>query len=263
MHVIDRTEQVHARRLERASRQADALRRRRRRGTAGRSSTSRCASRDLDAALAALPDGIDVERPRTGEAYFDLARGRAPRPRRGGDGRRLRPRPRRAPLAPTRRRPRPSTGRSVSRRGARCRRVRRASRSAAPSSSFIPASPARPSGRCSTTSQCSSSRRTSTSPPRTTLASRSTMSSMRRTRYAVFLWGPEHVRVEYVEHKPTFSLDYVCSSPAPGWPGSCAPRAHAARACATADREGDARGRVDAPLERRHLAARRMGGLPR
>jgi catechol 2,3-dioxygenase-like lactoylglutathione lyase family enzyme len=24
--------------------------------------------------------------------------------------------------------------------------------------------------------------------------------------YAVFVWGPEHVRVEYVEHKPTFSL---------------------------------------------------------
>src|SRR5919108_487885 len=24
--------------------------------------------------------------------------------------------------------------------------------------------------------------------------------------YAVFLRGPEHVRVEYVEHKPTFSL---------------------------------------------------------
>jgi catechol 2,3-dioxygenase-like lactoylglutathione lyase family enzyme len=24
--------------------------------------------------------------------------------------------------------------------------------------------------------------------------------------YAVFLWGPEHVRLEYVEHKPTFSL---------------------------------------------------------
>jgi catechol 2,3-dioxygenase-like lactoylglutathione lyase family enzyme len=24
--------------------------------------------------------------------------------------------------------------------------------------------------------------------------------------YAVFLWGPEHVRVEYVEHKSTFSL---------------------------------------------------------
>jgi hypothetical protein len=23
---------------------------------------------------------------------------------------------------------------------------------------------------------------------------------------AVFLWGPEHVRIEYVEHKPTFSL---------------------------------------------------------
>jgi len=25
--------------------------------------------------------------------------------------------------------------------------------------------------------------------------------------YAVFVWGPEHVRVEYVEHKPTFSLN--------------------------------------------------------
>ncbi|MGB2953252.1 MAG: VOC family protein [Gaiellaceae bacterium] len=24
--------------------------------------------------------------------------------------------------------------------------------------------------------------------------------------YAVFLWGPEHVKIEYVEHKPTFSL---------------------------------------------------------
>ena len=24
--------------------------------------------------------------------------------------------------------------------------------------------------------------------------------------YAVFLWGPERVKVEYVEHKPTFSL---------------------------------------------------------
>jgi catechol 2,3-dioxygenase-like lactoylglutathione lyase family enzyme len=24
--------------------------------------------------------------------------------------------------------------------------------------------------------------------------------------YATFLWGPDHVRIEYVEHKPTFSL---------------------------------------------------------
>ena len=24
--------------------------------------------------------------------------------------------------------------------------------------------------------------------------------------YAVFVWGPEHVKIEYVEHKPTFSL---------------------------------------------------------
>ena len=26
------------------------------------------------------------------------------------------------------------------------------------------------------------------------------------TTYAVFVWGPERVRIEYVEHKPTFSL---------------------------------------------------------
>ena len=24
--------------------------------------------------------------------------------------------------------------------------------------------------------------------------------------YAAFLWGPDRVRIEYVEHKPTFSL---------------------------------------------------------
>ena len=24
--------------------------------------------------------------------------------------------------------------------------------------------------------------------------------------FAVFLWGPDRVRIEYVEHKPTFSL---------------------------------------------------------
>jgi hypothetical protein len=24
--------------------------------------------------------------------------------------------------------------------------------------------------------------------------------------YAVFVWGPERVKIEYVEHKPTFSL---------------------------------------------------------
>jgi hypothetical protein len=24
--------------------------------------------------------------------------------------------------------------------------------------------------------------------------------------YAVFVWGPEHVKIEYIEHKPTFSL---------------------------------------------------------
>jgi hypothetical protein len=24
--------------------------------------------------------------------------------------------------------------------------------------------------------------------------------------YAVFVWGPEHVKIEYVEQKPTFAL---------------------------------------------------------
>ena len=27
--------------------------------------------------------------------------------------------------------------------------------------------------------------------------------------YAAFLWGPDRVRIEYVEHKPTFSLDVI------------------------------------------------------
>ena len=29
--------------------------------------------------------------------------------------------------------------------------------------------------------------------------------------YAVFVWGPERVKVEYVEHKPTFSLTSALS----------------------------------------------------
>ena len=36
--------------------------------------------------------------------------------------------------------------------------------------------------------------------------SRSTTSSTPPNTYAVFVWGPERVKIEYVEHKPTFSL---------------------------------------------------------
>ena len=61
-------------------------------------------------------------------------------------------------------------------------------------------------GRCSTTLRCSSIRRRTTSATPRRSASRSSVSSTRRTRYAVFVWGPDRVRIEYVEHKPSFSL---------------------------------------------------------
>ena len=71
---------------------------------------------------------------------------------------------------------------------------------------FHEGDPGSRSGRCSTISPSSSTRRTSTSATPRTQASRSRASSTRRTRYAVFLWGPDRVRIEYVEHKPSFSL---------------------------------------------------------
>ena len=83
---------------------------------------------------------------------------------------------------------------------------RRRSRSAARSSSCSRAIQGRPSGRSSTTSASSSTRSRSTSPAPRSAASRSTTWSTRRTRWRVFVWGPDRVKLEYVEHKPSFSL---------------------------------------------------------
>ena len=64
---------VHAGRLGRAARQADALRGRGA-ARAGRAQARRAAGLELAAALGAL-DGTQVERPRDGEAYFDVSEG--------------------------------------------------------------------------------------------------------------------------------------------------------------------------------------------
>ena len=49
--------------------------------------------------------------------------------------------------------------------------------------------------------------------------------------YAVFVWGPERVKIEYVEHKPTFSLDLVAHDRrrGDGRPRRGRPRARARR----------------------------------
>ena len=62
------------------------------------------------------------------------------------------------------------------------------------------------SGRCSTTSRCSSSRRTNGRAGRRERAPRSSTSSTRRTPTRYSSDGPERVKLEYVEHKPSFSL---------------------------------------------------------
>ena len=86
------------------------------------------------------------------------------------------------------------------------RRGRRGSRSAAPSSSSSPASPASPSARCSITSRCSSTRPTRSIADAKELGIEVESVVDAANTYAAFLWGPERVRIEYVEHKPTFSL---------------------------------------------------------
>ena len=70
---------------------------------------------------------------------------------------------------------------------------------------------------------------------------------------AVFVWGPERVRIEYVEHKPGFALEVVIAGA--GMAGlSAAARARELGATPLVLRERNAAGRVDAPVELRHLA---------
>ena len=157
----------------------------------------------LDAALGAL-DGR-VERTRDGEATRHL-RGPADRARRGADGGRVRPRPRRALVSHVpRRRPRVRSGSAsrlpagtvgrAARRGRR--RVRRIPRRASPGD------PERP--LLNHLAVLVESAEEHIDEARERGIEIESIVDAANT-YAVFVWGPERVRVEYVEHKPTFSL---------------------------------------------------------
>ena len=152
---------------------------------------------DLDRAVAALPDGERGRRGCTASRSGSWRR----------DGCRVRPRPRRPPLGRSR-----GHGRGLARarlRGARSRR-RRASRRGR---RRVPrARQRRRAGR---------DRPAAAEPPRR--AGRRGRGDGARRReaagaeiedvvdaantYAVFVWGPERVKLEYVEHKPSFSLE--------------------------------------------------------
>ena len=200
MHVIDRTE-VHAGRLRRAPRQAHTVRRR---GPARRGALKHVALRvsSLDEALGALPAGSTSTAAR-GEAYFDV----------GSEGVRLGlveaptdveyDLDHVALFSATRRRRRRSTVARL-RAGAPGPRARRASRSAERS--------------WSSTGRAGRPGETAPQPPRRAgrVGGRAHRAANElgveiddvvdaANTYAVFLWGPEHVRVEYVEHKPTLA----------------------------------------------------------
>ena len=65
---------------------------------------------------------------------------------------------------------------------------------------------ASPSARCSTTLRCSWTRPTRCRPRPRSAGSRSPTIKDAENTLAVFVWGPDSVKVEYVEHKPGFSL---------------------------------------------------------
>ena len=75
---------------------------------------------------------------------------------------------------------------------------------------------------------------------------------------ALFVWGPDRVKLEYIEHKPSFSPDLSDRRRRRrhGRPRRRGPRARARRDAGRA-REGRPAGRLDAALERRRLAAPR------
>ena len=160
---------------------------------------------DLDAALRALPDEVVVERPRSGEAYFDVREGlrlglvEAPtdveydldhaalfsaRPEETAEEYE------RLGFAPTE--PGPSGAPRVEVGGAYVE--------------FHPGEPGNPERPLlnhlavlvdSADDHIEEARETGIEIDNVVDAANT---------YAVFLWGPERVRVEYVEHKPTFSL---------------------------------------------------------
>ena len=197
-HARDRAHrQVHDRRRRRPPRQAHAVRRRGTSSSPARSRESCCACADLEQALADLPADLDVPaRDRTRRLHWTGAAG----PRAGpGGGRRLRPRPRRPRASATRTPPSPSW----------------------PSSASWPRTAGYAPAR--RTSSCSRQRPATERPLLNHLGLRvesadEHIDEARDARleiadvvdaantYALFVWGPERVKLEYVEHKASFSL---------------------------------------------------------
>ena len=149
---------------------------------------------DLAAARAALPDGTPE--------IFEIGGGIRADVRRGTDRRRVRPRPRRAVLGRSR----------GDRRGVRALRIRRrpAPTRVEVGGAYVEfhegdpgdarAAAAQPPRRARRLCRRGDRRRAAIS------RSRSSRVVDAANTYAAFLWGPERVRIEYVEHKPTFSL---------------------------------------------------------
>ena len=154
---------------------------------------------DLDEALAALPAGHPVER-EDGTAELDAPGGLRLALVEVDEGVVLRPRPRCLPRPRPRGRPSPASPSSAS-----TSRME-ACAPATPGSCSSPATPARASGPCTTTSGCASSRPTTTSRRPSAAGIEIADVVDAANTYAVFVWGPERIKLEYVEHKPTFSL---------------------------------------------------------
>ena len=255
-HARDRADgRVHARRRRRAARQADAVRRRRAARARRARGTSRSASPTWTPRWRRCPR--TGRRPRARRRLLRALRGAAARARRGARRSRLRLRPRRAVLAATR----GDRGRVLARygfdrgRAARGRAARRGRRRVA--RALARATRATPSGRCSTTSPCSSTRRTSTSRRRTSAGIEVERRRRRAEHVRRLPAGPDGVRIEYVEHKPTFALDVADLHRRRRRHGRARARRRARASSARrrwSTRRATRAGRVDAALELRHLA---------
>ncbi len=66
--------------------------------------------------------------------------------------------------------------------------------------------PGHPSGRCSTTSACSSTRSSEHQVEAEELGVEIDNVVDAPNTLALFVWGPDRVKLEYIEHKPSFSL---------------------------------------------------------
>ena len=156
--------------------------------------------RDLDEALAPLPGGLAVDRPRRGLATFEAPEGLGIGSGRGARHRRrlrhrprraARPRPGRAPRASRRSASSPTTGRL--RVGDKWMVLERgdAARRRAPA-----AEPHRAAGRLRAGAARRGERRGIE------------IAEVRdaANTFAFFVWGPDGIQLEYVEHKPGFAL---------------------------------------------------------